>query len=222
MIDLETVQSTDRGTRFHRAIAILLGIIAVLAAGLGAVQLHRSQAESRATVEAARLSGDLAAGIPVSSMTLAMKGTFVQAAITRQMEGATRQFLSLQANDPTGVAEGVAEQAAGERLADIAIAMGATPDSTTGLPPYELRLMTADDAALQRELAEQNRAVDVDAASASADSGISVAGLSVLALAGVLVGLASILGADRPGRATLVMAWLATAVAAVLLIVTLF
>ena len=222
MIDLETVQSTDRGTRFHRAIAILLGIIAVLAAGLGAVQLHRSQAESRATVEAARLSGDLAAGIPVSNMTLSMRGALVQAAIIRQMEGATRQFLSLQANDPTGVAEGVAEQAAGERLADIAIAMGATPDSTTGLPPYELRLMTADDAALQRELAEQNRAVDVDAASASADSGISVAGLSVLALAGVLVGLASILGADRPGRATLVMAWLATAVAAVLLIVTLF
>ncbi len=113
MIDIETVQSTEAGTRFHRAIAILLGIIAVLAAGLGAVQLHRSQSESRATVEAARLTGDLAAGIPVSSMTLSMTGTLIQAAITRQLEGTTRQFVSLQANDPAGVAEGVAEQAAG-------------------------------------------------------------------------------------------------------------
>ena len=222
MIDVDTVQPTDGGTRFHRAIAILLGTIAVLAAGLGAVQLHRSQAESRATVEAARLSGDLAAGIPVSNMTLSMRGALVQAAITRQMEGATRQFVSLQANDSAGVAEGVAEQAAGERLADVAIAMGATPDTTTGLPPYELRLMTTGDAALQSEVAEQNRAVDVDAATASADSGLSVAGLSVLALAGVLVGLASILGADRAGRATLAMAWLTTTVAAILLITTLW
>ncbi len=56
---------------------------------------------------------------------------------------------------------------------------------------------------------------------ASADSGASVAGLSVLALAGVLVGLASILGADRAGRATLAMAWLAALVAAALLLSTL-
>ena len=82
--------------------------------------------------------------------------------------------------------------------------------------------MTTGDAALQSEVAEQNRAVDVDAATASADSGLSVAGLSVLALAGVLVGLASILGADRAGRATLAMAWLTTAVAAILLITTLW
>ena len=218
MIDIETVQSTQAGTRFHRAIAILLGTIAVLAACLGAVQLHRSQAEARATVEAARLTGDLAAGIPVSNMTLSMTGTLMQAAITRQMEGATRQFVSLDANDPAGVAEGAAEQAAGERLALIATAMGAAPDESTGLPPYELRLMTADVAALQREVAEQNRFVDVEAPAASADSGASVAGLSVLALAGVLVGLASILGADRAGRATLAMAWLVAAVAALLLV----
>lgn len=222
MIDIETVQSTSAGTRFHRTIAILLGIIAVLAACLGAVQLHRSQAEARATVEAARLTGDLGAAIPVSSMILSMTGTLSQAAITRQMEGATRQFLSFQGNDPAGVAEGVAEQAAGERLLAIATAMGAAPDADTGLPPYELRLMTADDAALQREVTEQNRVVDVDATTASADSGASVAGLSVLALAGVLVGLASILGADRAGRVTLAMAWLVAAVAAVLLVGTLW
>ena len=222
MIDIETVESTEAGTRFHRAVAILLGIIAVLAAGLGAVQLHRSQSESRATVEAARLTGDLAAGIPVSSMTLSMTGTLIQAAITRQLEGTTRQFVSLQANDPAGVAEGVAEQAAGERLALIASAMGAAPDTSTGLPPYELRLMTADEDALKREVTEQNRVVDVDAATASTDSGASVAGLSVLALAGVLVGLASILGADRAGRATLAMAWLVTGVAVILLVTTLW
>jgi hypothetical protein len=221
VIDLETVHDTRAGTRFHRTIAILLGCIAVLAAALGAVQLHRSQAESRAATQAARLTADLGAGIPVQAMTLSMFGDFVQDAISRQMEGATRQYVGLVGADPASVAAGVAEQAAGERLADIATVMAATPDASSGVPPYELRLLTAGAAALQAEVTEQNRLVDVDVATASADSNAAVAGLSVLALAGVLVGLASVLGADRAGRATLLMAWLATALAALLLITAL-
>jgi hypothetical protein len=221
-MDLETVQSTEAGTRFHRAIAILLGIIAVLAAGLGAVQLHRSQAESRATTQAARLTVDLAAGIPISGITLSMYGGFVQSAVTRMMEGTTRQYVALSSDDQVATAEGVAEVAAGQRLSDIATLMAATPDPASGLPAYELRLMHASTDDLQAEVAEQNRLVDFAVDTASPESGAAVAGLSVLALAGVLVGLASVLGADRAGRATLAMAWLATAMAAVLLVTTLW
>lgn len=216
MIDLETVQSTDRGTRFHQAIAVLLGIIAVLAAALGAVQLDRSQDEARAATQAARLTGDLAAGIPVQGSGSQLIYMATQAALTREAEGTTRQFFSMGV-DEAAVAEGAAEEAAGRRLRDIASAMGATPDSTSGLPPYELRLMTADMDALVRQVVEQNRVVDVDIQTASDDSGSAVAGLSVLALAGVLVGLASVLGASRAGRVTLLMSALATGAAAVLL-----
>ncbi len=221
MIDLETVHDTRAGTRFHRAIAILLGCIAVLAATLGAVQLHRSQAETRAATQAARLTADLGAGIPVQAMTLAMLGGFVQDAVTRQLEGSTRQYIGAVGADEAAVAAGVAEQLAGERLVEIATVMGATPDASSGLPAYELRLLTLDEASMLREVGEQNRLIDVDVATASADSGAAVAGLSVLALAGVLVGLASVLGADRAGRATLAMAWTATALAGVLLMTAL-
>lgn len=221
MIDLETVYDTRAGTRFHRAIAILLGAIAVLAATLGAVQLHRSQAETRAAIQAARLTADLGAGIPVGAMTLAMLGGFVQDSITRQMEGSSRQYIGAVGADMAAVAAGVAEQLAGERLVEIATVMGAMPDASSGLPAYELRLLTLDEASMLREVGEQNRLVDVDVATASADSGAAVAGLSVLALAGVLVGLASVLGADRAGRATLAMAATATALAGVLLITAL-
>ena len=96
--------------------------------------------------------------------------------------------------------------------------MGATPDATTGLPPYELRLLTSEMAKLQREVAEQNRVVDVDIQSASQDSGAAVAGLSLLALAGVLVGLASVVGASRAARVMLLMAAVTTGAAAVLLV----
>jgi hypothetical protein len=221
VIDLETVQSTQAGTRFHRSIAILLGIIAVLAAGLGAVQLHRSQAESRATTEAARLTGYLAAGIPVQGVALAMTGGFVQSALTRMMEGATRQYVAALNEDQGAQAQGVAEEAAGQRMSDIATRMAVNPDASSGLPPYELGLLTATTDDLVAQVSEQNRQVDLAVLTAGPQSGRAVAGLSVLALAGVLVGLASVLGADRAGRATLAMAWLATALAAVLLITTL-
>lgn len=218
MIDLETVQSTRAGTRFHRSIAILLGIIAVLAACLGAVQLHRSQAESRATTEAARLTGDLAAGIPIQGIALSMSGGFVQSAVTRMMEGTTRQYVALGVDDQVGAAEGAAEVAAGQRLSDIGARMAATPDPAGGLPAYELRLLSAGSADLQQEVSEQNRLVDFAVATAGPQNSAAVAGLSVLALAGVLVGLASVLGADRAGRLTLAMAWLATATACALLV----
>jgi hypothetical protein len=216
-MDLETIQSTDTGTRFHQTVAVLLGIIAVLAAVLGAVQLDRSQDEARATTHAARLTGDLAAGIPIQGIGFQLVFTATQTALAREAEGTTRQFLAAGVDD-AAAAEGAAEESAGRRLRDIASDMGATPDETTGLPPYELRLMTADLDALTRQVAEQNRVIDVDVQVASDDSGAAVAGLSVLALAGVLVGLASVVGASRAGRITLVMAGIATATAAAILL----
>ena len=143
MIDLETIQSTDSGTRFHQAIAVLLGIIAVLAAGLSALQMDRSQDEARATTDAARLTADLAAAIPIQGIGFELTYMGFQTAVARQAEGATRQFVAEGVGDDAAVAEGVAEEAAGHRLQDIATAMGATPDATTGLPPYELRLLTS-------------------------------------------------------------------------------
>jgi hypothetical protein len=217
VIDLETIQSTDSGTRFHQAIAVLLGIIAVLAAGLSALQMDRSQDEARATTAAARLTADLAAAIPIQGIGFELTYMGFQTAIARQAEGATRRFVSLGVDD-AAVAEGAAEEAAGHRLQDIATAMGAPPDATTGLPPYELRLLTSEMAELQSQVAEQNRVVDVDVPSASADSGAAVAGLSLLALAGVLVGLASVVGASRAARVMLLMAAVTTGAAAVLLV----
>jgi hypothetical protein len=217
VIDLETVHGTREGTWFHRAIAVLLGLIAVLAATLGAVQMDRSQAETRAATQAARLTADLAAGIPIQGIGFTLSATATQAALLRMAEGTTREFLASTAGDQVTAAAGAAEQAAGQRLVMIAGRMGATPDATSGLPAYELRLMDAGMDDLQTEVKEQNRLVDVTITAASTDSNLTVAGLSVLALSGVLVGLASVLGADRAGRATLVVAWLAALAAAALL-----
>ncbi len=221
MIDIESVHSSDAGTRFHQAVATLLGIIAVLAAVLGAVQLDRSQDGARASTMAARLTADVAAGVPIQGIATHLTYQGFQDAITRSAEGTARQLVAGD-SDPAAAAEGAAEVAAGDRLMDVASAMGAPPDATTGMPAYELRLLTADMTALAEEVKEQNRVVDVDIHDAGADSNAAVAGLSVLALAGVLVGLASVLGADGAGRTILVVAWAAAGAATILLITTLW
>lgn len=218
MIDLETVHSTDGTTRFKRAVAVLLGLIAVTAAMLGAVQMQRSQDETRSSVRAARLTADLAAGLPVQGTVAALAFGAVRDALVLASEGTSRRLVGLQRQDALSQALGAADEAAGNRLLTIAQALTAPPAADAGLPAYELRLMTTDLGALQQEVQEQNRVVDVDVAAASAASSAAVAGLSMLALAGVLVGLASVLGADRAGRITLVAAWLATLVAAGLLV----
>jgi hypothetical protein len=212
MIDLDTLHETHHGSRFDRMVALLLGIIAVLAAALGLVQMDASMRESRATAGAARLTAELSAGLPVRGVVDTFGAQAVLAAIREMAQGTAQQLVGLGHDDATMQATGAARQAAGERLMTIAGAMSALP--TGGLPAYELGLVAADDDQLQAQLLEENRLVDEAIPDASNDSARSVAGLSVLALAGVLVGLASVLGADRAGRVTLVVAWVAAGAAA--------
>ncbi len=218
MIDIETLRDTRTGTRFDRAVALLLGLIAVLAASLGYVQMDASMRESRATAEAARLTAVLAAGLPVRGVVDTFAAQALLSAAAELIEGTASQIVGLQDGDDELVAQGVARQQAGERLMTIATAMGTLPTGDSGLPGYEQGLVVADEPVLLAQLAEQNRLVDDVIPEASTDSGRSVAGLSVLAFAGVLVGLASVLGPTRAGRATLVVAWLASGVATVALL----
>jgi len=143
MIDLDTLHETHHGSRFDRMVALLLGIIAVLAAALGLVQMDASMRESRATAGAARLTAELSAGLPVRGVVDTFGAQAVLAAIREMAQGTAQQLVGLGHDDATMQATGAARQAAGERLMTIAGAMSALP--TGGLPAYELGLVAADD-----------------------------------------------------------------------------
>ena len=93
-------------------------------------------------------------------------------------------------------------EAAANRLSDAALAMGAAPDDEDALDPYTRRIMLADITSMTTAVQEQNRQVDL-AEDAGDRSGRAVLGLSLVALAGVLIGLAAVLGRGRGGRIAL-------------------
>jgi hypothetical protein len=195
--------------RFDLVTALLIGAIAILAAILSVVQINSSQAATRADLQAARLAADLSARIAVSSQATDSALVAQQTALMLGLEATARQIAALQNDDPAAAAIGKAQESAYQKLQ---AALAATSGSTGGnrIDHYTAGLLEADTKRLLAELAEQNRQVDL-AGTASSHERLAVLGLSFLALAGVLTGLAAVLREGRGGRISLSAACLMAA-----------
>jgi hypothetical protein len=200
--------------RFDLVAAVLIGVIAVLAAILALVQMSAGQTASRASLQAAKVEADLSARISVSAEATNAVLTARQTAIVLAMEAIAREQAGIQYSDPTSTAIGAAEQSAYTKLDSILVETGAT---TGGKPvdPYTAGLLGATPADLKSELAEQNHQVDL-ANAAGFQEQLAVLGLSFLALAGVLTGLAAVLREGRSGRISLTAACVMSVAAGVL------
>jgi hypothetical protein len=187
--------------RFDLFAALLIGAIAVLAAILSVIQIDTSQTSNRADMQSARLAADLAARISVSEQAIDSALGIQQGALGLGLDSVSRQITGLEQGDVSVQAVGAAEQAAYDKLAKL---LTETSSTSGGQPvdPYTASLLRTTTAALQKELTEQNRQVDV-AAAASLHEQRAVLGLSFLALAGVLTGLAAVLREGRSGRISL-------------------
>lgn len=202
--------------RFDLVAAMLIGVIAVLAAILAVIQVGSSQAATRANLEAARMAADLSARISVSEQAIDSGVGAQQTALVLGFESLARGITGIQNNDPASTAIGKAQQSAFDKLT---AALTATSDTSGGKPvdPYTAGLLKATIPQLQAELAEQNLQVDL-ANGASSHEHLAVLGLSFLALAGVLTGLAAVLREGRGGRISLSAACAMSASAGVLAI----
>jgi hypothetical protein len=205
--------------RFDMIAAILIGLIAVLAAVLAASQIDASQSVTRADMKAARLASDLSARISVSAQALDSSLGSQQVALMLGMESASRQLVALQNSDAGAMAIGAAEDQA---FAKLQKALAATSATTGGAPvdAYTAGLLNASTADLQAELAEQNHQVDLSSEARSREQQ-AVLGLSFLALAGVLTGLAAVLREGRAGRISLAAAGAMAGGAGILAVLTL-
>jgi hypothetical protein len=193
--------------RFDLVAAMLIGAIAVMAAILAAIQIDAGQTSSRAQMRAARLAADLATRISVSAEAGDAALANQQAALMLGMRSAGLGLAAAKAGDADGLAVADAEQQAYQALQQ---ALAATSASSGGSPvdPYAAGLINASTPDLQAEVAEQNRQVDI-ANQAGDKEQRAVFGLSLLALAGVLTGLAAVLREGRAGWWMLAMAGLA-------------
>jgi hypothetical protein len=191
--------------------ALLVGVIAIVAASLVVLEVRASHQGARAEAAAARLTSEATTRLNASSAPQDLRLGKALEASDMAIQGTSRQMIALEAGDAPGQAIGAAEWRAGERLSAVAEEMGATPDETSPLDAYARAALAASLEEISAMVDEQNRQRDL-ADVAGARSTDAVLGLSLAALAGVLVGLAAVIGHGRSGEALLALAYvLATA-----------
>ena len=213
MIEPEAASRWRSQAAYDRIAAVLIGVIAILAAVFTVQQAHEGLAGTRAQVEGARLAADAAARIGASSTSTSAGLRAQQDAVLVGIDGVSRQLAGTSAGDEIAVAVGTAQVAASERLA----AAVAEPIAPTGGAPRDgdtAGLINATDDEIRALVEEQNRQVDLSI-EAGGHQLVAVLGLSLVALAGVLAGIAAVLGRGRAGWLLLAMAWVVAAVAAV-------
>jgi hypothetical protein len=214
MIAPDTAAELRAERRFDIGAAVLIGAIALLAALLAVVQVNSGQAATRADLQAARLAADLSARLSVSAQAVDAAAVAQQTALMLGMEAVSRQIAALDAKDDTASAVAAAQTEAYKQLQ---AALAATSETSGNAPvdAYTAGLLHATETELEAELAEQNRQVDL-AQAASSNEQEATLGLSLLALGGVLTGLAAVLKEGRPGWTAMGAAGLLVVGAAVL------
>jgi hypothetical protein len=126
----------------------------------------------------------------------------------------------IESGNEIAVAVGTAELAAAGRLGDVAKRIGRPPAADGPVDAYAREILSStieEVAALGEE-----QIVQADLADATSKrGGMAVLGLSFVALAGVLAGLAGILGDGRAGRLTLLTGYVAWSLSLIALLVPL-
>ena len=215
MTDVASRPGSSGGSRFELATAFLVGVVAIIVAVLVVLEVSVSHEGARADAAASRLASVAATRNNVSQAPFGFQISKMLEATKLGMESTTRQLVSLQTSDALGQALGAADQVAYERMLGIAQEMGAIPDASSPLDGYARFGLASRAIEISAMVAEQNH--QADRASAASARGLTIVlGISLAALAGVLVGLAAVIGRGRPGAAMLILGYVAAGVALVI------
>jgi hypothetical protein len=197
MVSPDNVRKWRDDARYDRIAATLIGVIAVLAAVLAVVHTNRSLEAGRAGLEASRLAADITGRIGAVSVAWNLSYASDEAVLYLSMDGTDRAIAAAQLEDVDAYTVAQAEIDAATKLR----AWLTATEATTGGPPLDLYaadLLSTTPADFEAELAEQNRQMDL-AEQAGWQDRMAFLGISLLALAGVLVGLAAVLRQNRAG-----------------------
>ena len=205
-MDVETAH-LEPASHYERAVAILVGLAAVLAALLAVLQTDAGRDQERANTTASRLSVKIFEGIAVTGLQRTFQLQATQESVMTAIGGTARALASFDqpAASDLGFALSEAQTAAGERLRPIAEEMGEAPDASSGLDPHSSATIALSQEDLGELVEDQNREVD-RASDAGQRGDRAVLALSLVAIAAVLLALAAVVGQSSTGRVTLVAA----------------
>jgi hypothetical protein len=214
-MDIELVDKAAGTSRFEKALAVLVGLAAVVAALLGTLEVDANKRQEQAQAESVRdtvqIFGTLAGSAsPADAATQAG-----QAATLAMLRANTRRIAAAPAPATAAFESALAD--ADERtaadLAPVAESVGKTPDAASGVDPVTRAVIATTTDDFPKLLAQQSRVLDT-ANRFGRRGSRAVFGLSILALAVVLFGLSAVLGRASRGTITLVLGAVALVAAA--------
>ena len=186
------------------------GLTAGLAMRLAPLARHSNTRKERARSRSARLSVEIFGRIAGSSPVQTAGYQATATGASRAIESLSRRIAGpdFPGTEDFELALGQADERAAERLQSLGESVGGVPLETSGVDPHTREVIGTDVQELTPLVEEQNRQRDV--ADRFFERGTrSVYALSILALAAVLIGLATVLGERGGGSITLVVAGLA-------------
>lgn len=190
--DVLGIADRDRSKRILAAAAIVAGMVTALLSGL---QVHLANQEQRANLLSARHIGKLSATIASSGALATFAAQSRLTAIDLEIRGLARQSVAVGRGGTTGAVEqlqGQADEVAGARIARLAETMGRPPAASSGVDAATRAALTATPQDWAALVAEQNRLVD-RADRAGGRANLAVVGLTLVAVASALFGLAGAL-----------------------------
>jgi hypothetical protein len=209
-MDVEVVHKATGRTRFHKWLALLAGVAAVMATLLATLDMHSNKREEQALSRSARLSVEIFGRIAGSNPVQTAGYQAGAIGTGRAIESLARRIVGREFPETNDFEQalGAADERAGERLQSLADSVGGVPPESSGVDAHTRGVIGTGLEQLTLMVEEQNRQRDV--ADKYFERGTrSVYALSILALAAVLLGLAAVLGQRGGGTITLVVAGLA-------------
>jgi hypothetical protein len=202
-LDVEIAHKASHKSRFERALAIVIGLAAIIAALLATLEMHSSKRWEQASTEAADLSVELFGKIAATGPFRAAGADAEQTALALSIEGIERTRQS-NARGFDFVRAYIDNRVA-NRLLRLTEDISAAPDESSGLDPVAREVLATSLHDLEEIGAHQDEQVDA-AEHYGARLNRAIFALSLLALAAILIGLAAVLGIEHSGPIVLVLA----------------
>ena len=203
-MDIETAHRGSGRSRFERALAILAGLAAVLAALLATLQVDASRWEEQAMVTATRLAVRVFEASAATGLLSMYQFQAEREATLLAIDASARDLLAAQAPAVAAAQRAVAtaEARAAERLTVAGEAMSRAPGEASPVDAHTRTILalTVDDMAGSAEELNHQLAL---AERYGTRGTRAVFALSLLAIGAVLLGLAGVMGETRTGRISL-------------------
>lgn len=205
-VDVENaVPGSHLPPRFKRWLAILVGATAISAAGLAWMESDNSRKEQNAFVDASRSALDAFVKLGASGprfqfeVNAVRQSTLLDARSTARAATASIETLPLQ----IALGQSIADNQASRRLLAVSRRLKDLPDSAPGLDEIASdSLRIRSEADIEPIYGAQDAALS-DAERYGTRQQRAMYGLSLLAVAASLLGLAGLIGAGRSGRIAL-------------------